>query len=413
MPDSSPDATDASAGIYDIVMLGTVEWLVVRSVAEYTAMEFAKAGCRVLFVEPFNSLPTLLREAAWQKRKRSSDFGLRSVGDRMWVYRPPPLGIPGGSRWNWPTTVNGKILGHLLKPVLQQLGFDRPVVYTYLYNSASALSSIPSELTVYECGDEDAAMARSDKQRTLVQNHDAELCRQADLVLTVTEELAIPRRKFNPETYEVPCAGDVDFFAKALMPDTVVPADIAALPKPVLGYMGGLDPWKMNVQLIIHIATAHPEWTIALVGYVWFGFDPKQFARCANIHVLGSKKYEDFPGYLKGMDVCLMPFPLNGITLNGDALKCYEYLSAGKPVVSSPVPAAKRMSSVVEIAETPDQFVDAIERALLQPSELAAVRTAAVANGHTWRHRAKEKMRLMNQRLQQKNMTAQSPRSRG
>jgi glycosyltransferase involved in cell wall biosynthesis len=385
-----------------------VEWLVVRSVAEYTAMEFARAGCRVLFVEPFNSLPTLVREAAWQKRKRSTGSGLRSVGDRMWVYRPPPLGIPGGSRWAWPTHLNGRILAHFLKPVLKQLGFDRPVIYTYLYNSASAVKALPAQLSVYECGDEDAAMARSDHQRRLVKQHEENLCRQCDLVLAVTEELAVPRRVFNPHTHEVPCAGDVDFFSKARLPDTLVPADIAALPKPVLGYMGGLDPWKMDVELLTYIATARPDWTIALVGYVWFGFDPAQLTACPNIKVLGSKKYDQFPGYLKGMDVCLMPFPLNDITRNGDALKCYEYLSAGKPVVSSPVPAARRMSAVVEIANTPEEFVTAIERALRSPPESADQRTAAVMSGHTWRHRAKEKLRLIAERLHQKQSNAQS-----
>ena len=403
-------AAPIEAERHDVIVLGTVKWDVVRSVGEYTVAALVARGHRVLFVEPFNSLYTLAREARWQKRSLGKLSGLRQVGERLWVLSPAPIGLAGASRARWPTRVNGWILGKIVARHARKLGFVDPIVWSFMSNSASAGRHIPGRLKVYECREEDSAMARSERQRRIVQAHEADLCRSVDLVFAVTAELADRRREFNHNTFEVNCAAKADFFGQALDPDLKPPPDIASLPRPVLGYMGGLDPWKMDVELLTHIARNRPGWSIAMVGYVWFGFDPAPLKALPNIHVLGPKPYEQFPAYLKAMDVCLMPFPLNAITLNGDALKCYEYLSAGKPVVSTPVPVAKRLSELVRIARTPDEFLAAIE-ASLNDRDAAAVqrRVSAIRAGHTWEHRVDQKLALIAQTLRQKQERAQMP----
>jgi glycosyltransferase involved in cell wall biosynthesis len=395
--DQGPSDSDVGLSGFDIVCIGCVEWLVIHSVAEYTMLGFARSN-RVLFVEPFGSWITLARMARWQRRSRGSRPRLERVGDTLWVYRPPPIGLPGLSRWRWPAVLNGLILSVLLRSVTRRLGFQQPLLWTYLYNTAALLRSFPARLRIYECGDHDEALARHERQRRLVRQHEADVCRTADLVFAVTEELAAPRRAYNRNSYAVNCAAAIDFFGRALSPETSVPEDIACLPRPVLGYLGGVDPWRIDVELLLTIARRHPEWSIALVGYVWFGFDPEQLAVCPNIHVLGPKDYEDFPRYLKGMDVCIMPFPLNDITRNGDALKLYEYLAGGRAVVSTSVPAARRLASVVRIADTPEAFVAAIETALADPPEAVAERLEAV-RPHSWDARNREKAQLIRRRL--------------
>lgn len=395
--DQETSNVDAGLAGFDIICIGCAEWLVIHSVAEYTMLGFAKSN-RVLFVEPFGSWITLARMARWQRRRRGSRPRLEQVADNLWVYRPPAIGLPGGSRWRWPSVLNGLILAILLRGVARRLGFQRPLLWTYLYNTAALLRSFPARLRIYECGDHDEALARDERQRLLVRRHEAEVCRAADVVFSVTEELAAPRRAHNRHSYAVNCAAALDFFGRALSPETSVPEDIARLPRPVIGYLGGVDPWKIDIELLLHIARRHPEWSIALVGYVWFGFDPLQLAACPNIRVLGPKDYDDFPRYLKGMDVCIMPFPLNDITRNGDALKLYEYLAGGRPVVSTSVPAARRLASVVRIAETPEAFVAAIEAALADPPGSVARRLEAV-RPHSWEARNREKAGLIRRRL--------------
>ena len=382
---------------HDIVCLGTVEWLVVRSVAEHTMTRLARHN-RVLFVEPFRALPTVIREARWQRRAWTKRSGRRQVGPSLWVYTPPPLGVPGMSRWPWVARLNGRLEARLIGRVLRRLGFHAPILWTYRYNSAATIRRLRRAFVVYDCIDQDEALARSDRQRHLVRRLEGDLCRVADVVFGVTDGLVKARRPLNPQTFEVNCAADVEFFGKALDPSTVVPPDLASLPRPILGYMGGVDPWKIDISLLTYIASARPTWTIALVGYVWFGFDPNTFQRFPNIRLLGAKRYEDFPGYLKGMDVCLMPFPLNDITRNGDSLKAYEYLAAGKPVVSTPNPAAERLAPAIRIAATPAEFLAAIERSLEDDAGAVQARLALVKS-HDWQLRVAQKSRLITERL--------------
>ena len=380
---------DAGIAGLDIVCLATAPWGVVRSVTEYTMLGFASAN-RVLIVEPFGSWITLARMARQQNRKQFRKPRLEQVADRVWVYRPPPIGLPGTSRLAMATAVNGWLLAQLLRQPLRQLGFSKPVLWSQLFNVAALFRHFPARLRIYECGDYDAALARDERHRRLVLAQEAATCRAADLVFAVTEELAAPLRAHNPETYEVNCAADLAFFGRALDPATQVPQTLACLPRPVIGYLGGVDPWKIDVDLLLDMARAHPEWSIALVGYVWFGFDPAPLRACPNIHVLGPQDYDAFPAFLKGMDVCIMPFPLNEITRNGDALKLYEYLAGGRPVVSTPVPAARRLAGAVRIADTHAGFTAAVEAALAEPASAQADRLAAV-RPHSWDARNRQK----------------------
>jgi glycosyltransferase involved in cell wall biosynthesis len=385
---------------FDIVCLGTVEWLAVPGASEHTVLRLARRN-RVLFVQPFNALSTLFHEACIQRRHFKATWGVRQIGPTLWVYAPPPIGMPGSSHWRWPAEVNGWILSRLLKRTIQVLGFVNPLLWTYMCNSAPVVRYLKPCLSIHDCIDKIHVMARSEHQRRLVQEREAALCREVDIVFGVTEGMVNARRPFNPNTFEVNNAGDFEHFGKARSASTVVPPSIAELPRPVVGYIGGLDPWRIDISIIQGIAKARPQWSIALVGPVWHGFDPAAFLPFPNIHLLGMQRHADLPNYLKGIDVCITPFKLNEFTLHGDAMKCYEYLTAGKPVVSTPVPSALRLSSVVRIADNPAAFLSAIEASLTEEPSAAERRLEAVKS-HTWEDRVAQKSRIVLKRLGEK-----------
>jgi len=377
----------------DIICLGPAVWGVIHSVTHYTMQGMAEAN-RVVYVEPFGASLTLRNVARFQQRQREQKPVLEQIGERFWVYRPPAIGLPGISRLAAVSRINGRILAWLLRRVQQRLGLRNPILWSPLYNSGAVLRHFPARLKIFETVDFDAALARNARQRAMMLRLEAEACRAADLVFAVTDELAEPLRVHNPNMHVVYCAAAPEVFGRALLPETNVPEAIARLPKPVIGYLGGVDPWKIDVALLRHLAQSHPEWSIVLVGYVWFGFDAAVFADCRNIHLLGPQAYGDFPAFLKGMDVCIMPFPLNDTTLRGDALKLYEYLCGGKPVVSTSVPAARRLASVVRIADNKADFVTAVEAALTDPPEARAARLAAV-RPHSWAARTRQKAAII------------------
>lgn len=378
---------------FDIILLAPATWSVATSLPQYTARELAKNN-RVLVVEPLTAASTLIREARWQKRKWTFKHGVAQIGENLWLYTPPALGIPGHTRARFVSDFNAHIATLLINRIIRQLDFKNPLIWTFGYNTSRLVKYLSGRLKLYDCGDNFVAFARNERQRRLVQEYEAETCKAVDLVFACSELLADTLRNLNHATYLVPCAADLDFFGQATHPETMVPQDLAALPKPIVGYLGGCDPLRLDVALIRHLALAHPEFTFAFVGYIWFGFDTLKLADLANIHFLGSRPYADFPAYLKGMDVCIAPFHRNELTMYGDMLKIYEYLAAGKPVVSTTNPASCRLRNCLQIADDPISFAAAIQRELNASPSAQAERMLAV-QPHTWENRVAEKWRLI------------------
>jgi UDP-galactopyranose mutase len=89
--------------------------------------------------------------------------------------------------------------------------------------------------------------------------------------------------------------------------------------------------------------------------------------QAANVHWLGAKSYAELPAYLSGWDVAIMPFALNEATRYISPTKTPEYLSGGRPVVSTPINDVVHPygdQRLVHIAADTPGFVAAISAAL-------------------------------------------------
>jgi glycosyltransferase involved in cell wall biosynthesis len=98
-----------------------------------------------------------------------------------------------------------------------------------------------------------------------------------------------------------------------------------------------------------------------------------------NVHFLGFQPVEVIPGYCKGFDVCMIPYMLNDFTRSIMPLKIVEYLATGKPVVSTPLPAAVELNDVIRVGDTADQWERHIEEALDEGDEARQLRISRAA----------------------------------
>jgi glycosyltransferase involved in cell wall biosynthesis len=133
---------------------------------------------------------------------------------------------------------------------------------------------------------------------------------------------------------------------------------------------------RADLDLLRRAAELRPQWSYVMLGPV-LKIDPTELPRLPNLHFLGQKQYRELPGYVKGFDVCMMPFALNDSTKFISPTKTLEYMAAHKPIVSTPVAdVVGSFAEAVAIAQTPSEFVAAIEHAL---SETPARREERVA----------------------------------
>jgi glycosyltransferase involved in cell wall biosynthesis len=176
---------------------------------------------------------------------------------------------------------------------------------------------------------------------------------------------------------------DVEHFARARCPDLAVPSSIASLAGPVIGYYGVIDE-RIDYGLLTRLAAEVPDAALVMVGPV-VKVDPRELPQAPNIYWLGQRSYDDLPACVKGFDVCLMPFALNEATEFINPTKTLEYLAAGKPVVSTAVSdVAHHFARVVDVADSHDAFVAAVQRALEAPDAERIARGLEEARNNTW-----------------------------
>ena len=148
-------------------------------------------------------------------------------------------------------------------------------------------------------------------------------------------------------------------------------------------------PEDFNAALLREVFRRRPEWSLVVIGpesppQVSGGEDLELLKAEPNVHFLGLRSFESLPSYLKAMDVCTIPYRVTGNTKLADPLKLYEYLAAGKPIVSVPREFADDVRPFVYTGTDADGWIAAIEEALaLDSPELRATRQA-VAQDNTW-----------------------------
>jgi glycosyltransferase involved in cell wall biosynthesis len=240
--------------------------------------------------------------------------------------------------------------------------------------------------------DEFAAFSGYDVETT--RRLDRELCEVADLVITTSQALYESKSRSNPNTVLVPHGVLYSHFARALEPDFPVAPDLACLPRPIIGYYGLVQDWQ-DLDLLGEIARRRPGWSIVLVGKVQV--DVGRFSDVPNMHFLGQRPHAELPHYSKGFDVAVIPHKVNELTRNMNPIKLREYLAAGLPVVSSPLPEVLAYEPAVRIADGVDDWLEALEQAIAERGPGGDRRRSARVAGEGWSVRVDTILRLLEQ----------------
>lgn len=275
--------------------------------------------------------------------------GIREVEPNLFVLAPLAIPFYGSEAVR---TLNRALLKAQVKRAMKKLGFHRPISWSFLPASAPVSGTLGEEMVVYHCVDEFSAF--SDTNGRHIAELEEQLLKKADLVITSAERLRENKAKVNPNTVLVRHGVDFNHFVKAADPATVVPGEIARLPKPVIGFFGLIADW-VDMDAIAECAKAYPNGSVVMLGKIAPDADVSKLKALPNVHFLGRKKYEELPGYTKAFDVALMPFAINELTLNANPLKVREYLAAGIPVVSSDIPEVRKVG-LCKIAASPQDF---------------------------------------------------------
>jgi len=270
--------------------------------------------------------------------------------------------------------VNRTSLLWQIRRTMKKLGFKRPVNYTFLPSAALLAKRLDEDYLIYHCVDEYAAF--SDISADAILALEKDLMEKADLVVVSAEKLLDDKKEFNENTHLLRHGTDWRHFRTALDAELAIPADVAELPRPIIGFHGLLADW-IDYDLLAKIAGRFSQGSVVLIGKITADAEAaaKNLGEMANVHFLGRKPYAELPAYCKAFDVALNPFAINDLTLAANPLKVREYLAAGLPVVSTDIPEVRILDDCL-IGRDHADFITKVETVLESPRNREAVSDA-------------------------------------
>jgi len=272
-----------------------------------------------------------------------------------------------------------------LRAALARSGHDRPPV---LFSATPAIPDVVRQLDAvakfYFCIDDYGELQGVDKE--LVLPLESETLSAVDAVIATAKSLVSTKKAASGRGFYLPQGVNYEHFAQPCR----APSDIEAIPRPRIGFAGNLAP-VCDLELLRSIAQSKPDWSLVLVGPI--SVDASSL-RLPNVHILGPKPYAELPAYVQAFDVGIIPYLLNAWTRAVDPLKTLEYLAAGIPVVSLPLPEVHKYAPPVRVAAGHEGFRDALADALTDHPSAVATRRA-LAREHTWERRAEQLMDIV------------------
>lgn len=159
------------------------------------------------------------------------------------------------------------------------------------------------------------------------------------------------------------------------------PESLRTLPRPRLLYVGTLSD-RLDGMLLDAVARSFPDASVILVGPRRATFRAPSFP--ANVRELGLQPHDALPGFYQHCDLGLMPFADNDAARAINPVKTLEYLAAGMPVISTPIPDVERFYRDVVTIKRPDAWPGAIKAMLANPA--AAAPRVEFARDRSWKN---------------------------
>ena len=321
---------------------------------------------------------------------------VRKVNSNFYIYSL--FILPFHNKWVYKLNIYLNI--SILKGAIKRLKFKDPILWFVAPHVSYFADHLPKGLIVYYCTDNMAEAPGANKKG--VERSMDYLLKNADAVFATSESFCeeLKQRSMNSDIYYSPHAVDFQHFSKAQDKDLPVAAELKLLKRPVIGFIGLIEEKWIDLELVSYIARSRPDWSIVLIGRAKMALDT--IAGSGNIKYIGCKNYEDLPAYLKGFDVCIIPFCVNELTRNSNPIKLKEYLAAGKPVVTTRLPEADKFKGLVDAADSYADFVEKIEEAYRADNGDKIKKRMESVRGDTWPERLEKISGIIESKLKER-----------
>jgi teichuronic acid biosynthesis glycosyltransferase TuaH len=379
----------------DLIFISLERWDDVWRRNQFVCAELARRdpASKILFLTPPRDLSNAVRSRDWSRLRPQREWSPVELSNI--TVSTPTKALP--NTLSAGRAFNARMVRDHVRAMMRRHEVRRPVLWVNDHSAVHLLDSIDAAAVVYDITDDWTSSGQAPWLLELIRKQDAELCRRADAVIVCSQRLyELKRPLVEPgRLHLVPNGVDAAHYRKVLDGVGPPPAEAAAWAKPVFGYTGTVHPDRVDVNLIEAIARAFPGGTVVMIGPNCLSVaDRDRLARCGNVNLMGPRRYDELPQLMRGFDACIVPHRMTAFTESLNPIKLWEYLAAGKPIVSTDVAGFRDYPQMVHLSRTPEQFIAGCREALQEdPAKAAARRTEAAK--HAWSDRADEITAIM------------------
>lgn len=235
---------------------------------------------------------------------------------------------------------------------------ERPrQVWSFAPDVPHLVGAFDEEAFIYYCVDEHSEF--DGYNRSAILQLERQLVERADVVFASSAPLLESRRQWRDDVHLMRHGVDYEHFAQAWKTPGEMPDDLANIPQPIFGFFGLIHHW-IDVKLIGQLARLRPEYSFVLLGDAKVSLT--KLSELPNVHWLGPKPYSELPAYCRHFRAGLIPFVESTMTRNVNPIKLLEYLAAGLPVISTPMPEARVSSRHVHCRNSSSEFARCCDR---------------------------------------------------
>ncbi len=391
----------------DFIITSLQSWdIEIGSTIKNTALEISKRN-RVLYINTPMDHTTWLRgdrNAAYRQRLdviRGRTPALRQINERMWVADCPfmiySIGkLPGTWLFDRANRSNNRKIARRILEAAASLGFRDFIhlIDTDIYRSQYLKEFIRPALSIYYCRDFVIGESYWKKNGARLEPL---LAAKSDIVLANSTRFAARFQAYNPHTFPIETGVNLNLYDAGKHWET--PPDLAAVPHPIVGYVGTVNSTRLDGELLYRLAEARPQYSFVFTGPEDEAFAREPLHKLKNVWFLGKKPVEQLPAYIQGYDVCINPQMVNEITDGNYPLKIDEYLAMGKPTVATSTHTMRDIfRDYVFLATGEAEYLDALDRALAQAGDNEQ-RDARIrfAHTHSWEKSVDKIYRIIEQ----------------
>jgi len=368
----------------------------IKSTSLFIARNLAEQN-QVFFIDyPFTLKDYFYYMKTDKLKERENKFSIFSDGlidtdlpNLKIVITPPLLPInfmPEGFVFRSLLKINELLITLRLKKIFREKGIkDFIFINSFNFHYPNLAAKIKPMLTVYHCVD--PMIVPYDMKHGIISED--QLVLKSDLVICTSVKLTQEKKLLNSNTYFVPNASDSDNGFREVDATLPIHEKLKNTHKPVVGYLGTIER-RMDYELLKEVVDANTDKSFVFAGPIEEEYLTESLFKAANVHVTGAVPYLEVPQMINSFDIAIIPFKRDAVSRTIFPIKLFEYLSFGKPVVSTDfnIDLKDFTGDLVDYCSDAASFTAAINKALRENNVQKSEERKTLAKQNTWKKRS-------------------------